>query len=281
MDISHFQQDFKNMLAKINNLQHQRSGNFFLIAGPCVIESEETAMEIAEKILNICNRLEIPFIFKGSYRKANRSRMDSFTGIGDKEALSILKKVGEKFNIPTLTDIHSEEEASIAAQYVDVLQIPAFLCRQTDLLVAAAKTGKVINIKKGQFLSPKSMEHAVTKVKESGNNTIMITDRGTMFGYQDIVVDFRGIPTMKQFGVPVVMDITHSLQQPNQDSGITGGNPEMIETISKAAIATGVDGIFLETHPNPSKAKSDGENMLELDKLEKLLIQLIKIRKAI
>ena len=254
---------------------------FFLIAGPCVIESEETAMEIAEKILNICNRLEIPFIFKGSYRKANRSRMDSFTGIGDKEALSILKKVGEKFNIPTLTDIHSEEEASIAAQYVDVLQIPAFLCRQTDLLVAAAKTGKVINIKKGQFLSPKSMEHAVTKVKESGNNTIMITDRGTMFGYQDIVVDFRGIPTMKQFGVPVVMDITHSLQQPNQDSGITGGNPEMIETISKAAIATGVDGIFLETHPNPSKAKSDGENMLELDKLEKLLIQLIKIRKAI
>ena len=254
---------------------------FFLIAGPCVIESEETAMEIAEKILNICNRLEIPFIFKGSYRKANRSRMDSFTGIGDKEALSILKKVGEKFNIPTLTDIHSEEEASIAAQYVDVLQIPAFLCRQTDLLVAAAKTGKIVNIKKGQFLSPESMKHAVTKVKESGNNTIMITDRGTMFGYQDIVVDFRGIPTMKQFGVPVVMDITHSLQQPNQDSGITGGNPEMIETISKAAIATGVDGIFLETHPNPSKAKSDGENMLELDKLEKLLIQLIKIRKAI
>jgi len=269
------------MLAKINKLQHQRSGNFFLIAGPCVIESEKTAMEIAEEILNICNKLEIPFIFKGSYRKANRSRIDSFTGIGDMEALSILKKVGEKFNIPTLTDIHSEEEASIAAQYVDVLQIPAFLCRQTDLLVSAAKTGKVINIKKGQFLSPKSMEHAVTKVKESGNNTIMITDRGTMFGYQDIVVDFRGIPTMKQFGVPVVMDITHSLQQPNQDSGITGGSPEMIETISKAAIATGVDGIFLETHPNPSKAKSDGENMLELDKLEKLLIQLIKIRKAI
>ena len=269
------------MLAKINNLQHQRSGNFFLIAGPCVIESEKTAMEIAEEILNICNKLEIPFIFKGSYRKANRSRIDSFTGIGDMEALSILKKVGEKFNIPTVTDIHSAEEANIASQYVDVLQIPAFLCRQTDLLVAAAKTGKIVNIKKGQFLSPESMKHAVTKVKESGNNTIMITDRGTMFGYQDIVVDFRGIPTMKQFGVPVVMDITHSLQQPNQDSGITGGNPEMIETISKAAIATGVDGIFLETHPNPSKAKSDGENMLELDKLEKLLIQLIKIRKAI
>ena len=281
MDTLNFQQDFKNMLSKINNLQHQRSGNFFLIAGPCVIESEKTAMEIAEKTLNICNKLEIPFIFKGSYRKANRSRIDSFTGIGDKEALSILKKVGEKFNIPTLTDIHSEEEASIAAQYVDVLQIPAFLCRQTDLLVAAAKTGKIVNIKKGQFLSPESMKHAVTKVKESGNNTIMITDRGTMFGYQDIVVDFRGIPTMKQFGVPVVMDITHSLQQPNQDSGITGGNPEMIETISKAAIATGVDGIFLETHPNPSKAKSDGANMLELDKLEELLVKLVKIRKVI
>ena len=281
MDTLNFQQDFKNMLSKINNLQHQRSGNFFLIAGPCVIENEKISMEIAEKILNICNKLEIPFIFKGSYRKANRSRIDSFTGIGDKEALSILKKVGEKFNIPTLTDIHSEEEASIAAQYVDVLQIPAFLCRQTDLLVAAARTGKIVNIKKGQFLSPKSMEHAVTKVKESGNNTIMISDRGTMFGYQDIVVDFRGIPTMKQFGVPVVMDITHSLQQPNQDNGITGGSPEMIETIAKAAIATGVDGIFLETHPNPSQAKSDGANMLKLDKLEELLVKLVKIRKVI
>ena len=281
MDILKFQQDFKNMLAKINNLQHKRSGNFFLIAGSCAIESEEIAMKIAEKILNICNKLEIPFIFKGSYRKANRSRIDSFTGIGDEEALTILKKVGEKFNIPTLTDIHSAEEASIASQYVDVLQIPAFLCRQTDLLIAAAKTGKVVNIKKGQFLSPESMKHAVVKVKEGGNNTIMITDRGAMFGYQDIVVDFRGIPTMKQFGVPVIMDITHSLQQPNQDSGITGGNPEMIETIAKAAIATGVDGIFLETHPNPSQAKSDGANMLELDKLEELLVKLVKIRKAI
>ena len=281
MDTLNFQQNFRNMLAKINNLQHQRSGNFFLIAGPCVIENEKISIEIAEKILNICNKLEIPFIFKGSYRKANRSRIDSFTGIGDMEALSILKKVGEKFNIPTLTDIHSVEEADIAAQYVDVLQIPAFLCRQTDLLVSAAKTGKVINIKKGQFLSPQSIKHAVTKVKESGNNNIMITDRGTMFGYQDIVIDFRGIPTMKQFGVPVIMDITHSLQQPNQDSGITGGNPEMIETISKAAIATGVDGIFLETHPNPSQAKSDGANMLELDKLEELLVKLVKIRKAI
>ena len=269
------------MLAKINNLQHNNSGNFFLMAGPCAIESEEMAMEIAERIFHICNKLEIPFIFKGSYRKANRSRLDSFTGIGDIEALSILKKVGEKLNIPTVTDIHSSEEAAIAAKFVDVLQIPAFLCRQTDLLVAAAKTRKVINIKKGQFLSPESMIHAVTKVKESGNNTIMITDRGTMFGYQDMVVDFRGIPTMKKFGVPVIMDITHSLQQPNQSSGVTGGNPEMIETIAKAAVATGVDGLFLETHPNPSQAKSDGTNMLDLSKLEELLTKLVKIRKAI
>jgi 2-dehydro-3-deoxyphosphooctonate aldolase (KDO 8-P synthase) len=269
------------MLAKINNLQHNNSGNFFLMAGPCAIESEEMAMEIAERIFHICNKLEIPFIFKGSYRKANRSRLDSFTGIGDMEALSILKKVGEKLNIPTVTDIHSAEEAAIAAKFVDVLQIPAFLCRQTDLLVAAAKTRKVINIKKGQFLSPESMIHAVTKVKESGNNTIMLTDRGTMFGYQDMVVDFRGIPTMKKFGVPVIMDITHSLQQPNQSSGVTGGNPEMIETIAKAAVATGVDGLFLETHPNPSQAKSDGANMLDLSKLEELLTKLVKIRKAI
>ncbi|MEJ6748760.1 MAG: 3-deoxy-8-phosphooctulonate synthase, partial [Flavobacteriales bacterium] len=255
--------------------------NFFLMAGPCAIESEEMAMEIAERIFHICNKLEIPFIFKGSYRKANRNRLDSFTGIGDIEALSILKKVGEKLNIPTVTDIHSAEEAAIAAKFVDVLQIPAFLCRQTDLLVAAAKTRKVINIKKGQFLSPESMIHAVTKVKESGNNTIMLTDRGTMFGYQDMVVDFRGIPTMKKFGVPVIMDITHSLQQPNQSSGVTGGNPEMIETIAKAAVATGVDGLFLETHPNPSQAKSDGANMLDLSKLEELLTKLVKIRKAI
>ena len=269
------------MLAKINNLQHNNSGNFFLMAGPCVIESEEIAMEIAEEILNICTRLEIPFIFKGSYRKANRSRLDSFTGIGDMEALEILKKVGERFNIPTITDIHTAEEASIAAQYVDVLQIPAFLCRQTELLVAAAKTGKVVNIKKGQFLSPESMEHAVDKVKESGNNTVMLTDRGTMFGYQDIVVDYRGIPIMKKFGVPVILDITHSLQTPNQSSGVTGGKPEMIETIAKAGIAVGVDGIFLETHPNPKNAKSDGANMLELDQLEELLVKLIKIQEAI
>jgi 2-dehydro-3-deoxyphosphooctonate aldolase (KDO 8-P synthase) len=269
------------MLAKINKIKHQRSGNFFLMAGPCAIEGEVMAMEIAEKILGITNKLEIPFIFKGSYRKANRSRLDSFTGIGDKEALEILKKVGERFNIPTLTDIHTAEEAAIAAQYVDVLQIPAFLCRQTDLLVAAAKTGKAVNIKKGQFLSPESMIHAVNKVKESGNNNIILTDRGTMFGYQDIVIDYRGIPIMQNFGFPVVLDITHSLQTPNQNSGVTGGKPEMIEILAKAGIAAGVDGIFLETHPKPSEAKSDGANMLPLDKLEDLLIKLVKIRKVL
>ena len=269
------------MLEKINKIQHQSSGNFFLLSGPCAIESEEMAMEIAEKILAITNKLEIPFIFKGSYRKANRSRLDSFTGIGDMEALSILKKVGERFNIPTVTDIHTADEAAIAAQYVDVLQIPAFLCRQTDILVAAAKTGKIVNIKKGQFLSPESMIHAVNKVKESGNNSVMLTDRGTMFGYQDMVVDFRGIPTMKEFGVPVILDITHSLQQPNQISGVTGGKPEMIETIAKAGIASGVDGLFLETHPKPANAKSDGENMLQLDKLEGLLTKLVRIRKTL
>ena len=269
------------MLAKINKIQHQRSGNFFLLAGPCAIEGEEMAMEIAEKILEITNKLEIPFIFKGSYRKANRSRLDSFTGIGDMEALEILKKVGERFNIPTVTDIHTAAEAAIAAQYVDVLQIPAFLCRQTDILVAAAKTGKIVNIKKGQFLSPESMIHAVNKVKESGNNSVMLTDRGTMFGYQDMVVDFRGIPTMKKFGVPVVLDITHSLQQPNQNSGVTGGKPERIETIAKAGIASGVDGLFLETHPNPAHAKSDGANMLQLNLLEKLLEKLLLLRKVV
>ena len=269
------------MLAKINKIKHQRSGNFFLMAGPCAIENEAMAMEIAERILAITNKLEIPFIFKGSYRKANRSRLDSFTGIGDIESLVILKKVGERFNIPTLTDIHTAKEAAIAAQYVAVLQIPAFLCRQTELLVAAAKTGKAVNIKKGQFLSPESMEHAVTKVKESGNNSVMLTDRGTMFGYKDMVVDYRGIPTMQSFGVPVILDITHSLQQPNQNNGVTGGKPGMIETIGKAGIAAGVDGIFLETHPEPSNAKSDGANMLQLNKLENLLFKLVKIRKAI
>jgi 2-dehydro-3-deoxyphosphooctonate aldolase (KDO 8-P synthase) len=269
------------MLAKINKIQHKKSGNFFLLAGPCAIEGEEMAIEIAEKIVAITNKLEIPFIFKGSYRKANRSRLDSFTGIGDIEALNILKKVGERFNIPTVTDIHTAEEAAIAAQYVDVLQIPAFLCRQTDLLVAAAKTGKVVNIKKGQFLAPESMLHAITKVKESGNSSVMLTDRGTMFGYQDMVVDFRGIPTMQEFGVPVILDITHSLQQPNQSSGVTGGKPAMIETIAKAGIATGIDGLFLETHPNPTTAKSDGSNMLQLDRLEDLLTKLVRIRKVL
>ena len=269
------------MLAKINKIQHQKSGNFFLMAGPCAIESEAMAMKIAEKILAITNKLEIPFIFKASYRKANRSRLDSFSGIGDMEALEILKKVGERFNIPTVTDIHTAEEAAIAVAYVDVLQIPAFLCRQTDLLVAAAKTGKVVNIKKGQFLSPESMQYAVTKVKESGNNSVMLTDRGTMFGYKDMVVDFRGIPIMQEFGVPVVLDVTHCLQTPNQSSGVTGGKPALIETIAKAGMAAGVDGIFVETHPKPSEAKSDGANMLELDKLEDLLIKLVRIRKAI
>ena len=269
------------MLAKINNLLHKNSGNFFLIAGPCAIEGEDITFDIAKKILTICNKLQIPFIFKGSYRKANRSKLDSFTGIGDLEALSILKKVGEKFNIPTVTDIHSKEEATIAAQYVDVLQIPAFLCRQTDLLTAAAKTGKVINIKKGQFLSAESMKHAIEKVTKNGNNMIMLTERGNMFGYMDMIVDFRGVPTMKKFGYPVIMDITHSIQLPNQNSGITGGKPEMIETIAKAAIATGVDGIFLETHPNPRQAKSDGANMLNLNTLEELLTKLVRIRKAL
>ena len=269
------------MLANINKIKHKRSGNFFLMAGPCAIESEAVAMRIAEEILVITNKLEIPFIFKGSYKKANRSRLDSFTGIGDIKALEIIKKVGERFNIPIVTDIHTVEEAALAAQYVDVLQIPAFLCRQTDLLVAAAKTGKVVNIKKGQFLSPESMQHAVTKIKESGNSTVMLTDRGTMFGYQDMVIDYRGIPIMQSFGVPVILDITHSLQIPNQNSGVTGGKPEMIETIAKAGIAAGVDGIFLETHPDPSKAKSDGENMLQLNKLEDLLLKLVRIRRAI
>jgi 2-dehydro-3-deoxyphosphooctonate aldolase (KDO 8-P synthase) len=269
------------MLAKINKIQHHQSGNFFLMAGPCAIESEVMAMQISKKILEITNKLKIPFIFKGSYRKANRSRLDSFTGIGDIEALEILKKIGQRLNIPTVTDIHTADEAAIAAKYVDVLQIPAFLCRQTDLLVAAGKTGKAINIKKGQFLSAESMGNAITKVQESGNNSIILTDRGTMFGYQDMVVDFRGIPIMKKFGVPVVLDVTHSLQQPNQSNGITGGKPNFIETIAKAGIAAGADGIFLETHPKPSEAKSDGENMLQLDKLESLLKKLVKIRKAI
>jgi 2-dehydro-3-deoxyphosphooctonate aldolase (KDO 8-P synthase) len=255
--------------------------NFILIAGPCIIEGEEMAFDIAEKILKISDRLELPFIFKGSYRKANRSRIDSFTGIGDEKALNILKSVGEKFQIPTTTDIHSAEEAILAAKYVDVLQIPAFLCRQTDLLIAAAQTGKVVNIKKGQFLSAGSMQFAVDKVRDSGNQNVMLTERGTTFGYQDLVVDYRGIPEMKQNNCPVILDITHSLQQPNQTSGVTGGRPELIETVAKAGIAVGIDGIFIETHPNPATAKSDGANMLRLDLLEQLLVKLVKLKSVV
>ncbi|WP_308549233.1 3-deoxy-8-phosphooctulonate synthase [uncultured Parabacteroides sp.] len=263
----------------VNDLKDK--DNFFLMAGPCVIEGEDMALRIAEKVVGITNNLNIPYIFKGSYRKANRSRLDSFTGIGDEKALKILRKVGETFGIPTVTDIHETTEAAMAAEYVDVLQIPAFLCRQTDLLVAAAKTGKIVNIKKGQFLSPGAMQFAVQKVADAGNDNVMITERGTTFGYTDLVVDYRGIPQMQQFGYPVIMDVTHSLQQPNQTSGVTGGLPALIETIAKAAIAVGADGLFIETHPEPSKAKSDGANMLQLDLLEGLLEKLVRIRKAI
>jgi len=269
------------MINALSNIKHKDSNNFYLLAGPCAIEGEKMAFEIAERIKFITDTLKIPFIFKGSYRKANRSRLDSFTGIGDKRALEILKKVGTHFNIPTITDIHSAEDAAMAAEYVDVLQIPAFLCRQTDLLVAAAKTGKAVNIKKGQFLSAESMKFAAQKVMDSGNPHIAVTDRGTMFGYQDLIVDMRSIPTLQSFNLPVILDITHSLQQPNQISGVTGGKPQLIETIAKAGIAAGANGIFLETHPNPSKAKSDGANMLPLDQLEDLLNKLIRIRKAI
>lgn len=268
------------MIDKIKNIKHLKSNHFFLMAGPCAIEGEEMAFEIAEKILDITNRLEIPFIFKGSFKKANRSRIDSFTGIGDEKALDILKNIGEKFQIPTVTDIHEIKDANLAANYVDVLQIPAFLIRQTDLLVAAAKTGKHINLKKGQFMSPESMAHAVRKVQDSGNKNIFLTERGSMFGYQDLVVDFRGIPEMKQFA-PVILDVTHSLQQPNQSSGVTGGRPEMIETIAKAGVASGADGIFIETHFDPKNAKSDGANMLDINNLEDILSKLIKIKKAL
>ncbi|MEE3037979.1 MAG: 3-deoxy-8-phosphooctulonate synthase [Bacteroidota bacterium] len=254
--------------------------SFFLIAGPCVIESEEMAFGIARHIKGICQKLEIPYVFKGSYRKANRSRLDSFTGIGDEKALDILSKIRKELDIPVTTDIHSVEEAQIAAKHVDILQIPAFLCRQTDLIDAAAKTGKTVNIKKGQFLSPESMQFAIQKVKDSGNQCVLLTERGSQFGYQDLVVDFRSIPIMQRYA-PVIMDVTHSLQQPNQISGITGGTPEMIETIAKAAIATGADGIFIETHPDPSQAKSDGANMLPINELEKLIKKLIHLKKAI
>ena len=255
--------------------------NFFLMAGPCVIEGEDMALRIAERVVTITNKLGIPYIFKGSYRKANRSRIDSFTGIGDEKALKILQKVGTTFGIPTVTDIHESTEAAMAANYADVLQIPAFLCRQTDLLIAAAQTGKIVNIKKGQFLSPGAMSFAVQKVVDAGNPQVMITERGTTFGYTDLVVDYRGVPQMQEFGFPVIMDVTHSLQQPNQTSGVTGGLPQLIETIAKAAIAVGTDGLFIETHPDPSVAKSDGANMLQLDLLEGLLTRLVRIREAI
>jgi len=265
----------------IPQLKHANARNFFLIAGPCVVESKELCFEVAEKIVAITDKLEIPYIFKSSYKKANRSKLDSFTGIGDKAALEILRDVKKYFKIPVLTDIHSVEEAYFASQYADVLQIPAFLCRQTDLLVAAAKTGKAINVKKGQFLSPESMKFVVDKILESGNSNIILTDRGTMFGYNDLIVDYRGLIEMKKLKFPVVLDITHSLQQPNQHSGISGGKPELIETLARAAIAVGVDGIFIETHPEPMLAKSDATNMLKLDMLENLLERLVKIRKTI
>lgn len=268
------------MINNIPKIKNTGSGNFFVMAGPCAIEGEEMAFKIAEKILDITSRLQIPFIFKGSFKKANRSRIDSFTGIGDKKALSILKKIGTELDIPTVTDIHENKDAELAANFVDVLQIPAFLVRQTDLLVAAAKTGKYINLKKGQFMSPESMAHAVRKVQDSGNKNIFLTERGSMFGYQDLVVDFRGIPEMKQFA-PVILDVTHSLQQPNQSSGVTGGRPEMIETIAKAGVASGADGIFIETHFDPKNAKSDGANMLDINNLEDILSKLIKIKKAL
>lgn len=269
------------MINNLSQIKYSESGNFFLMAGPCAIEGEDMAMRIAEKVVQITDKLQIPYIFKGSYRKANRSRIDSFTGIGDENALKILARINREFGIPTVTDIHAAEEAEMAAQYVDVLQIPAFLCRQTDLLVAAAKTGKVVNIKKGQFLSAGSMKFAVDKVRDSGNDKVILTDRGNTFGYQDLIVDFRGIPEMRSFGVPVVMDCTHSLQQPNQTSGVTGGKPALIETIAKAAIAVGADGLFIETHPEPEHAKSDGANMLHLSLLENLLEKLIRIRQAV
>lgn len=264
-----------------DKLKNNPADNFFLLAGPCVIEGEEMALRIAERIKNITDRLRIPYVFKGSYRKANRSRLDSFTGIGDEKALKILKKVHDTLGVPTVTDIHTAEEAAMAAEYVDILQIPAFLCRQTDLLVAAAKTGKTVNIKKGQFLSPMAMKFAAEKVAETGNQDIMLTERGTTFGYQDLIVDYRGIPQMQTLGYPVVLDVTHSLQQPNQTAGVTGGLPQLIETIAKAGVAAGVDGLFMETHEDPSVAKSDGANMLKLDLLEGLLERLVRIREAI
>jgi 2-dehydro-3-deoxyphosphooctonate aldolase (KDO 8-P synthase) len=272
---------YTKMINYLDKLKHTHTDNFFLMAGPCAIEGEDIALRIAEKIVSITDKLNIPYIFKGSYRKANRSKGSSFTGIGDEKALKILEKVGKEFNVPTVTDIHESKEAAMAAAYVDVLQIPAFLCRQTDLLIAAAETGKVVNVKKGQFLSAGSMKFAVDKIKDAGNDKVILTDRGNTFGYQDLIVDYRGLPEMQSFGVPVVMDCTHSLQQPNQSSGVTGGKPELITTIAKAAIAVGADGLFIETHPDPANAKSDGANMLNLALLEELLTKLVRIRQAV
>jgi len=269
------------MLLQTDKLKASQTNNFFLLAGPCVIEGEDMALNIAEHIVKITRRLDIPYIFKGSYRKANRSRIDSFTGIGDEKALRILRRISETFGIPVVTDIHTAAEAAIAAEYVDILQIPAFLCRQTDLLIAAAQTGKTVNIKKGQFLSPEAMKFAAQKIIDAGNDKVAITERGTTFGYHDLIVDYRGIPEMQTFGYPVILDVTHSLQQPNQTSGVTGGMPQLIETIARAGIATGADGLFMETHPEPSKAKSDGANMLRLDLLEPLLERLVAIRQTI
>lgn len=273
MHLSYLTQLFQN--------QSYDPQSFFLIAGPCVVESEEVVMEIAEKVASICKNLGIPYVFKASYRKANRTSANSFTGLGDEKGLSIIQSVGKTYNLPTTTDIHTNEEAGMAAKYVDILQIPAFLCRQTDLLLAAAETGKIVNVKKGQFLSGPSMKFAVEKIQKAGNNQVMLTDRGNSFGYQDLIVDMRNISWMKELQVPVIMDCTHSLQQPNQTSGVTGGNPGMIGTIAKGAVANGADGLFIETHPRPSEAKSDGANMLPLQHLESLLTQLLKIRKAI
>jgi len=261
--------------------QDYDENNFFLIAGPCVVESEELVMEVGEKVSAICSNLGIPYVFKSSYRKANRTSSSSFTGIGDEEAMKLVQKTGKKYKVPTTSDIHAHDEAAVAAKYIDILQIPAFLCRQTDLLVAAAETGKIVNVKKGQFLSGPSMKFAVEKIRQAGNNKVILTERGNTYGYQDLVVDYRNIPWMKEHGTPVVMDCTHSLQQPNQTSGVTGGNPQLIGTISKAAIAAGADGLFIETHPNPSVAKSDGANMLKLDLLEGLLQRLVNLRKSV
>jgi len=270
-----------SFMDKLVSGQQYNPDNFFLIAGPCVVEGKDLLDEVAGKVSDICKRLEIPYIFKSSYRKANRTSASSFTGIGDQEALTLLKGISEKYKLPTVSDIHTAPEAAMAAAYVDMLQIPAFLCRQTDLLIAAAETGKVVNVKKGQFLSGASMKFAVEKIKGAGNDKVLLTERGTTFGYQDLVVDYRNIPDMQAAGAPVVMDCTHSLQQPNQTSGVTGGNPQMIETIAKAAIAAGADGLFIETHPNPAVAKSDGANMLQLDLLEPLLEKLVRLRKAV